>query len=147
MGVSVRTHDPARQRKRVAEVDPAKACEGRAWVGQFPGYAPHARNPDEQLGGRGKARCRSARPQPRCKPERVHAVSGGEPASCSKSAGKKSASDVNGVHSAFTFQAGAVSYSFLWSGRPGSNRRHSAWEADVPFVRFLHLVSNQELTS
>jgi hypothetical protein len=25
----------------------------------------------------------------------------------------------------------AVSCSFYWSGRPGSNRRHSAWEADV----------------
>ncbi len=24
-----------------------------------------------------------------------------------------------------------VNYCFYWSGRPGSNRRHSAWEADV----------------
>ena len=24
-----------------------------------------------------------------------------------------------------------VYYGFFWSGRPGSNRRHSAWEADV----------------
>ncbi len=41
----------------------------------------------------------------------------------------------------------SVNCRFYWSGRPGSNRRHSAWEADVPLTQFPDLFSNQPLAT
>jgi hypothetical protein len=38
---------------------------------------------------------------------------------------------LNGVQMVCTVPASSVIQRFYWSGRPGSNRRHSAWEADV----------------
>ena len=33
----------------------------------------------------------------------------------------------------------AASIALMWSGRPGSNRRHSAWEADVLPLNYSRL--------
>lgn len=43
----------------------------------------------------------------------------------------KAVLDVIGAHLEHTVGEHLVSRRFSWSGRPGSNRRHSAWEADV----------------
>ena len=43
---------------------------------------------------------------------------------------------------------GEGSWRLIWSGRPGSNRRHSAWEADVlPLNYSRNLLWNQQITS
>ena len=49
---------------------------------------------------------------------------------------------LNGVRAKFTISGNAVIGGLDWSGRPGSNRRHSAWEADVlPLNYSRHLES------
>ena len=74
-----------------------KLANGGSWLGEFSGHAPDARNLDEGARGGWKAGRRSARPQPRCEPERLHAVAGRKPAGGGQPVREKPPGDVIGA--------------------------------------------------
>ena len=112
---------------RRAAVDWPKVGKGWTRLGRFPGEAPDSCEPHERFWRRAQAACLSAWTQPLRQPERLHAVGGFKTPKCRKLAGEFAEWSSNGVHGFNRF----CKLLILWSGRPGSNRRHSAWEADV----------------
>ena len=97
MGVPVGADDAALEGQLLAAFHAPEAGEGRLGLGKFPGHAPDARHIDEGARGGWEAGRRSARPQPRREPKRVHAVAGREQVTGSQSAREKPASDVIGA--------------------------------------------------
>ena len=96
VGIPVGTGHSAVAGQRPATKHPAEAGNRGARLGELPGDAADAFNPDEQHGGGRQAGCRPARAFPGCEPERLHEIAGGTAESGCGPA-RTHVGDVNGV--------------------------------------------------